>query len=95
MTIAAAGLAAVVLLAVLVPFALRRASVPGEAPTARSNEVPRWLADSVAPTAAECLPDTPCASATACGVVVQAEAPCASAATCGGAGSRSRTLEGP
>jgi anti-sigma factor RsiW len=81
-TIAAAGLAAVLVLAVLGPFALRRASMPGEAPT-RSNEVPRWLAACGAPTAAECLPDTPCASAATCGVVVPAGAPCASAATCG------------
>jgi len=97
--VAAAGLAAVLLLAVLAPLALRRAASPPEAaPTTSSNGVPRWLATCGAPTAGDCQRDTPCASASACGVLAldaepsarrapgaaaPAEAPCASPATCG------------
>ena len=96
--VAAAALAALIVLAVLGPFASRRASLPSEAPTTGSKAVPRWLATCGAPTAVECQRDTPCASAAACGIValhgepsarlaslaaVPAGAPCASAATCG------------
>jgi hypothetical protein len=96
--VAAAALAALLVLAVLGPFASRRASLPSEAPTTGSKGVPRWLATCGAPTAVECLRDTPCASPTACGIValhgepsarhastgaVPAGAPCASASTCG------------
>ena len=96
MATAVAGLAAVLLLAVLGSFASRRASMPVEAPTAAmSNEVPRGLANCGAPTAAECVPDTPCASAATCGVIVPAGAPCASSQACGAASSRTRTLEEP
>jgi Putative zinc-finger len=96
--VAAAGLAALLVLAVLGSLALRRAPAPGAAPTTASVDVPRWLATCGAPTAGDCQRDTPCASASACGVValyrepsaghapgaaVSAEAPCSSAATCG------------
>jgi len=89
--VAAAGLAAVLVLAVLGALALRRASPPGAAPPTSSRDVPRWLAACGAPTAGDCQRDTPCASASACGVLalpapraaVPAGAPCASAATCG------------
>ena len=98
-TIAAAGLAAVLLLAVLGPLAWRRIPMPSLAPaTARPNEAARWLAACDAPTAGDCQADTPCASAAACGIpalyeqpsarhasvaAMQAGSPCASAATCG------------
>jgi anti-sigma factor RsiW len=88
--VAAAGLAAVLVLAVLGALALRRASPPDAAPTISSNGVPRWLATCGAPTAGDCQRDTPCASASACGVLAlpasRAAVPagaCASAATCG------------
>jgi Putative zinc-finger len=89
--VAAAGLAAALALAVLGPLALRRASPPDAAPTTSANGVPRWLATCGAPTADDCQRDTPCASASACGVLAlparraaaPAGAPCASAATCG------------
>jgi hypothetical protein len=95
--VAAAGLAAALLLAVLGPLAWRRAPAPGTARTATSEGVPRWLATCGAPTVGDCQRETPCASAAACGVLarngpsarhaagaaVPAGAPCASAATCG------------
>ena len=96
--VAAAGLAALLVLALLGPLVLRRASPPDAAPTPGSNGVPRWLATCGAPTAGDCQRETPCASAAACGVLalhgepsagqapraaVPAGAPCASAATCG------------
>jgi hypothetical protein len=96
--VAAAALAALLVLAVLGPFASRQASLPSEAPTTGSKAVPRWLATCGAPTAVECQQATPCATAAACGVVplhgepsarhasmgaVPAGAPCASALTCG------------
>jgi anti-sigma factor RsiW len=88
--------AAVLMLVVLKPLALRRTSSPVTAPTESSMGVPRWLATCAAPTAGDCQRDTPCASASACGVValdglsarqapgatVPAGAPCASASTC-------------
>jgi len=94
--VAAAGLAALLVLAVLGSLALRRAPAPGAAPS--SVGVPRWLATCGAPTAGDCQRETPCASAASCGVLalheepsageapraaVPAGAPCASAATCG------------
>lgn len=89
--LAAAGLAAVLVLAVLGALALRRPSPPDAAPTTDVKEVPRWLASCGAPTAGECRRETPCASASDCGVRplptaragVPADAPCASAASCG------------
>jgi hypothetical protein len=97
--LAAAGLAAVLVLAVLGALALRRASAPAVAPTTSAKEVPRWLATCGAPTAGDCRQEAPCASALACGVLaldglsarhvsgaaVPAGSPCASASTCGAA----------
>jgi anti-sigma factor RsiW len=80
--VAAAGLAAVLVLAVLGTLAWRPASAPDGAPTTSSSGVPRWLATCGAPTARDCQRDTPCASASACGAV-PVGAPCASASTCG------------
>jgi anti-sigma factor RsiW len=88
--VAAVGLAAVLVLAVLGPLAWRRASHPDAAPPPGSNGVPRWLATCGAPTAGDCQRDTPCASALVCGTLalpaskaaVPAGAPCASASTC-------------
>jgi hypothetical protein len=94
--LSAAGLAAVLVLAVLGALAWRRASAPAAAPATSAKEVPRWLATCGAPTAAGCRQETPCASALACGVfpldglsaraaraAVPAGAPCASGSTCG------------
>jgi hypothetical protein len=89
--LAAAGLAAVLVLALLGALALRRASVPAAAPATSAREVPLWLASCGAPTAGECRLETPCASALACGGFPLpaaraggwAGAPCASASTCG------------
>jgi len=67
--VAAAALAAVLMLVVLKPLALRRTSPPVTAPTERTIGIPRWLATCGAPTARDCQRDTPCASAETCGVV--------------------------
>lgn len=93
-TIAAAGLAAVLVLAALGSLALRQTFVPGEARTARSNDLPGWVVTRGAPAASEPELDTPCASALVCGAPAPADAPCATAATCGAPGGRPRTREG-
>jgi anti-sigma factor RsiW len=96
--IATVGLAAVLVLTALGLLVSRQTPTPRVVPRAKLNEVPQWLTACGARTAAECQLDTPCASATACGVgalhgmpavgqapvvVVQLGEPCASFADCG------------
>jgi hypothetical protein len=73
---AAAGLAAVLVLALLGVLASRRGLPPDAMRTesvqtsAPAREVPRWLAACAAPTAGDCRHESPCASAATCGADV-------------------------